>query len=669
MYFLLGMLCGMLLFICPDEFIWLPLCLLPLKPKQTILGCLLGYILVSMHIPAIKFENRLLTLTVRQLSHRVFNKARFEVISANKPFKQGDLIQAKVAQDFYQKTSLCRMLCTNVASNDWYGIAQGVVANCKISNCQVLTKPRKTRIFFEQHIPNNLQNSAIFKALLLGQSNLIPRTKKQLFKFAGLAHLIAVSGLHIGIIAHVTGFVFGRTWLLLVSFFWRIPQAIFTSFGSACGAIFYAWLSGFGDSSCRALVMVLVANLFQHLKLKVKSEDILFVAMIIILFVRPLSVFSLGFWLSVIAVWALINSKNNILSAQLNIMLVMLPIQALYKWPMGWWMPFANFISIPLFSILLVPASFLAWLLDMINPASAHFFWLILDKILSYFFQVLSICQTYLGNGYYLPFAGYWQVFILAFLVFAFIKRHYFAAVVLAILLTYEHQQKISYGDFKIEVLDVAQGLAVIIRTAQHQILVDTGSEFKGQQVVLPALKGEGINTLDKIIVSHGDSDHSGGLDFITKNIKYKEIIAGEPSRIHRKSVPCSQKTWAWDGVVFSTYQVHIDAKHNNASCILHVQSPIKSALFPGDIEADAEHALLKMIQPRALHSDILIAAHHGSISSSSKEFITAVAPSTIIVSAGRYEQYKHPAKAHIKSWLANKIKVLNTHNLGTVKL
>ena len=669
MYILLGMLAGMLLSICPHEFIWLPLTtVLLVKPKQCLPSFIIGYVLVDLNLAKLTVPNHPITVNAQQISPSVNGKARL-AIAANPYWQQSVVVQAKLPKDFYTKTAKCSMSCQPLRANAWYARSQGIVADCKVYNYRVLGDNFTAKYQLARKIPNKLDNSSVFQALLLGQSQLIPSAKKQLFKFAGLAHLIAVSGLHIGIIAAVTGYLFGLIWQLALKIFWRIPKSAFINTGQVFGATTYAWLSGFGDSSCRALAMVLVASGLKQLKLKVSSEQILFIAIIIILILKPLSVFSLGLWLSALAVWALLNAKNNFSHAQFNIFLVMLPIQALYKWPIGWWMPIANFIAIPLFSFCIVPAAFIAWLLEFINHKCASYLWLLLDKTLSCFFKVLSIAQQQFKVGFYLPFASNWQILLLGLVAYLLIRARIRLAIIITLMLCYDFRHEINYADFKITVLDVGQGLSVIIRTQHHQLLLDTGERFAGPKVVLPNIRGFGINKLDKIIVSHGDGDHSGSIDYIADHIAFDEIIAGEPERIKPQSKACGNRSWLWDGVVFSTYQVHIDNKHNNESCILHVQSLNKSALFPGDIEANAEQELIQQVEHGSLKSDILVAAHHGSISSNSRAFMAAVRPKTIVISAGPYARYKHPAKSHMRDWQAQNIKVLNTYDLGNINL
>lgn len=657
----------MLIVIWPKAFYWLPFCYLLHKPKISIPASLLGFFLVWYHRPIRIWPQHPITAIVTQAAPNLHKHIQLTVDSGEQPFVSGDRLLVKTNLDFYQQQAECLLRCQPLAQPSYAASARHLVGNCQIIKHKILGADTSTRTLCSQHIPNNLDNSAVLKALLLGQANLIATSKKQLFKYAGLAHLIAVSGLHIGIIAQVFGSIFGRLWLLLNHWCWRIPKVNFMCIGSSLGATFYAFLSGFGDASSRALAMVLVANLCQQLRFKISTCNILYVAMLIILCLRPLSVFSLGFWLSVLAVWALAHARNNLLSAQFNVLGIMLPIQAYLNWPIGWWMPCANFLAIPLFSVIIVPCAFAIWSLDLLAPEVAKYLWHYLDLLLTWFFQVLAWCQQQFGAGYILPFTTHWQILLLACFVVLAIRKQYLAGIGFLALLLCFGRKPIAAGDFQVEVFDVGQGLSILIQTKHHSLLLDTADKYKAISVVWPALQARGLNKLDRILISHGDSDHSGGLDFLAKHLTYKALLAGEPERLHVASEYCGRRAWLWDGVVFSTYNFRNTKQHNDASIILQVQGLTKSALFPGDISSLGEHMLLTSVPENSLRSDFLVAAHHGSISSSSSEFIKAVAPKQIIISAGNYEQYKHPAKAHLKNWQAQHIQVVNTHQVGNI--
>lgn len=646
-----------------SQFLWLPLVIACQQPKQGLVGLLCGLTIITISFKSV-IKDGIYTLPVQQKTHLRRNTAVLEVLENKQGFSKGDLITTRLSQDFYLKNTSCTLKCKPASQNNkWYNLANNIVGKCQAIQCSKPKTQNTAKIALENQIPSDLKNIGVIKALLLGQAYLVPKEQKQLFKFAGLAHLIAVSGLHIGLLASIVGHILGLLWRMLLRITWQIPRLTFISIGNCIGAITYTWLSGFGDASIRAMTMIIVAKTLKHLPIHFSNEQILLTAIFCILACKPLSVFSLGLWLSAVAVWALINAGSSIIKSQVYIFIVMLPIQAMMAWPIGWWMPVVNLVTIPIFSVVLIPAVFVSWIFSL-GPL-----WNLCDKALTYFFKLLALLQEHVGYGYIIPINSDWQLLFLVLMAFYCIRSQICKPVILAGLFLFEQQSTIMHGNFRAEVLDVGQGLAVVIRTRNHNILVDTATESMAQKTLLPMLQKNGIKYLDTIVVSHGDKDHSGGLDTVIKRINYGQIIAGEPERLEVKSSACKNHSWIWDGVVFSSFQVHANSKHNNLSCIIHVQAANKSILLPGDIETSAEKALLQTTMAGSMRADILVAPHHGSISSSSHGFISAVNPKTIVISAGDYAIYKHPAKANVKYWRQLQIKILNTHMSGSISL
>ena len=677
MQFIIGIICGMLTMLIHKAFLWLLIPLLSPNPKHSLAGLCLGIGLINYSLPKQLSEFHLNNVKVQQITQTKNRKALLEILLAAPPLQAGDKIISKQKLNFYHGQATCTLACeplveTNNAlqpSSKWYYMAQNIRAQCRPSKCSNISFIHNIKTLLESAIPNGLENSDVFKALLLGQGYLVDWSKKDLFKYSGLAHLIAVSGLHIGIIANIVSGLFGFVWRLSINVFWRIPKSYFCSFGACFGALLYAWLSGFGDSGTRALAMVLVANIAKLGKFSLAGENILLIALALCLMITPLKIFSLGFWLSVIAVWALLQAKNNLFWAQANIILVMLPMQAALQWPIGWWMPLFNLMAIPFFSVIIVPAAFFIWLLALFWPSISIQLWHMLDHVISWFFSLINYVKAFTGNGVIIVANDYWHVCLIGLLSYALIKRLAKSALLILLLLVLELNSSVQTDEFIAKVINVGQGLSVLIRTKNHNILYDTGSLFMANKAVIPLLKSEGIKKIDYLLISHGDHDHSGGVYVINKTFAVQNIIAGEPNRLSLPATLCRNRSFLIDGVIFTTYKAKMNNKHNNASCILHVESFDKSLLIPGDIEQDAEQVILNNIALGELSASYLIAPHHGSKSSGSKAFIAAVKPKVIIVSAGRYARFKHPAKANVQYWLQQGIKVKNTAVSGSLQL
>jgi competence protein ComEC len=212
-------------------------------------------------------------------------------------------------------------------------------------------------------------------------------------------------------------------------------------------------------------------------------------------------------------------------------------------------------------------------------------------------------------------------------------------------------------GELWLTVLDVGQGLAVVARTQGHTLLYDTGPAWSaqadsGNRIVLPYLRGEGVGRLDMLVVSHEDKDHAGGLASVLAAMPVGQLVSsGPPDRLPVGSVPyrlpCfAGREWQWDGVKFKWLHPGADApplskRTNEASCVLRIEAAGGSVLLAGDIEKGSEQALLK--QGRLQLADVLLVPHHGSGTSSTPEFVAAVAPRHAVFSVGYRNRFGHP--------------------------
>jgi competence protein ComEC len=204
-------------------------------------------------------------------------------------------------------------------------------------------------------------------------------------------------------------------------------------------------------------------------------------------------------------------------------------------------------------------------------------------------------------------------------------------------------------GEAEVWQWDVGQGLAVLVRTQNHNLLYDAGPKHAdfdlGERVVLPALRGLGVNKLDLMLLSHADMDHAGGALALARGLPIAQVLSGEVAELPGSltAQPCIDGAhWRWDGVHFSTWRWQAASAGNSSSCVLLVEAQSgERLLLTGDIDKTAERALLERVAD--LRADWLQAPHHGSLSSSSMVFLRAVAPRAVLISRGRLNTYGHP--------------------------
>ena len=234
------------------------------------------------------------------------------------------------------------------------------------------------------------------------------------------------------------------------------------------------------------------------------------------------------------------------------------------------------------------------------------------------------------------------------------------------------------HGQFEVMVLDVGQGLAVLVRTEKHQLLYDTGARFSesfdaASAVVLPYFRQQGVHKLDTLVISHGDNDHAGALPQLLEGTKVENIVSGASADkiIGFEANACeSGKSWRWDGVHFELMQAEraVWRNENNRSCVLSVRNQQMTVLLPGDIESEAERALINHYG-EALRADVLLAPHHGSLTSSSESFLETVQPKVGIFSSGYRNRFGHPHAKVVARYRRHEIEILTTAETGAIRI
>ena len=240
-------------------------------------------------------------------------------------------------------------------------------------------------------------------------------------------------------------------------------------------------------------------------------------------------------------------------------------------------------------------------------------------------------------------------------------------------------------GALWLSVLDVGQGLSVVVQTQNHALLYDTGPRYtadadSGSRIVVPYLRAAGIKRLDGLIVTHDDSDHSGGaisvLDAVPVGWLASSLPADSPILLHaQKSLPCfAGQKWEWDGVYFEmlhpgwTSYADEAVSKNNRGCTLKITTPYGSVLLPADIERESEAELL-VRSPGSLPATVLVAPHHGSKTSSTEEFIRQTNPQIVVFTAGYRNQFGHPKLEVVERYRALGSRLYRSDRDGAVLL
>jgi competence protein ComEC len=230
-------------------------------------------------------------------------------------------------------------------------------------------------------------------------------------------------------------------------------------------------------------------------------------------------------------------------------------------------------------------------------------------------------------------------------------------------------------GDYWLTLLDVGQGLAAVVRTRSHVLVYDAGPSYRagfdaGRDVVAPYLRSQGVGRVDRLIVSHANSDHAGGADALRIAVPTADIMTNAPAWV-AQATPCRAGVrWRWDGVDFEILHPGSDdeARGNDGSCVLKVTGPGGRVLLPGDVEKRAETAMLSRA-PLQLRAEILVVPHHGSRSSSSAPFLDAVRPGMALFPVGFRNRYRFPHEPVLRRLGERGVQVFDTARHGAISV
>ncbi len=535
----------------------------------------------------------------------------------------------------------------------------------------------------------------LIQALTIGaRSDISPQQWQRLID-TGTSHLMAISGLHIGLVAGMVFFLVRKLSPAALAARGSLQQV--AALASLLVAGFYALMAGFSVPTQRAFVMLLVILLALFFRRPAFSLNTLALALLAVLLINPLAPLSAGFWLSFLAVLIihmLVTGRQPTADTRLArwlqggrlqwaIALAMLPLTLILFQQASLVSPLANLLVIPLVGLLVVPMALLASVAGMISAEWSVWLFSQVSWMLQGVMWILDNLSAWPFASHYIP--GTNVICALLALIGSLLllmprgfPLRYAGAVMLLPLLLYQPQRP-APGEVWMTVLDVGQGLSVLLQTAEHDLLYDAGDKSSarfdmGERVVVPFLRYRGIETLDRMIVSHADRDHAGGAAAVISRLPVRQLM-GDVSRVQPLAEwlafqPCQRgQGWHWDGVEFRVLHPDRDySKTNNDSCVLQLRGEGYSLLLPGDIEARVERLLLAR-DGEALAADVLLLAHHGSNTSSTHAWLQRVKPSLAIVSAGYKNRFRHPAAKVRKRLHAMQLPALNTASSGAIEI
>jgi len=537
--------------------------------------------------------------------------------------------------------------------------------------------------------------SALFRALVLGDATELPDRWIASFRRTGIAHVLAVSGLHVGLVLWVAlrcGAGLRPTWR--------------SAAGIACMA-FYLLLAGPRPSLVRATVMGVAALLSLLADRPRAVAPALMLAALFLVSTAPSSVTELGFQLTLAATAgilcvhrlvgprlmerALVSSILTALAAQAVTAPFLLPRTGL----VAVWSPIVNLVALPWVAVSL--ASSWLWLLFGLRATSVGRVWERWVDLCAVGPDLLaSLPATVLpaGIGWRSGFGPMWVAGAavgIAILIDASPSKRVVGVVAVGLvgvlgIMGVVADTPPAGASPELVLIDVGQGEAILIRDGEDAILVDGGGWRSGNvasSVLLPALAQLGVRRLRAVVPTHADRDHCGGLVELARLIDVGEVWIPTASR----SEPCAaglatsspgpvRFLWRGRSTDVGRWKIEVlwplpDARKagNTDSLVLLATVHGRRVLLTGDIDRHAERAILDLSRPGNLSADVLKLAHHGSKSSTEERWIDAVAPRLAVVSAGAGNPYGHPARSVLERLRRRGVPVLRTDLAGAIRI
>lgn len=533
------------------------------------------------------------------------------------------------------------------------------------------------------------QALGVLQGLAVGDTQAMLPEQWRVFAATGTTHLMAISGLHISMVATLAAWLGGAIVRLRCAQArgWNAMHGQVVA--GITGALLYSTLAGLSVPTQRTLLMLVIYFAGRWYRRQLAVTQALGLSLIGVLLIDPFAPLAPGAWLSfgavaviLLAVAGRVRRDGPIASfarVQLAVTIGLVPALLIAFGSVSLISPVANVVAIPLFTLVLVPTVLLGacaaslwlpageWILAL--PAQVlHWTWPLL--------QWLAHCPLALWHFPELQIPALVALIVgVLLLVAPGMWPTRLAGVLLCLPVALHRVPGPAVGNFEVAMLDVGQGLAVVVRTQAHVLVYDAGPAFPtgrdaGELAVLPYLRYRGVRRVDALVVSHGDLDHRGGANSVLAGVPVARVLAGPSVRpLSRPGMPCRRgQRWIWDGVQFEMLHPARAARasDNDSSCVLRVYSSAGSLLLAGDVEAVAESEIVAVGLAR---TSVVAVPHHGSRTSSTAQFVAAAHPTLALVSAGYRNRWGLPRREVAERWRAAGARVLTTADSGAIEI
>lgn len=534
--------------------------------------------------------------------------------------------------------------------------------------------------------------SHILLALTLAERHWMSAAEWQLLQHTGVAHLMAISGLHLSMV-FAFSFVISR-WLLA----WLVklikpqgrPLVLLAALVIAwCCAFLYAALADFSVATLRALLLISVLLLMRIGGVHTSPMRLWLRAVVLVLLLDPWAFLDPGFWLSCLAVlsifvwlWRLpakplsgwIAKARQLWRFEIMLSLMLLPLSVIFFSGVSIMAPLTNLVVIPIFSLLVLPFALLSLLLLPVYPVLASVTLHMSDQVLQWVWSLLSWVQPWSflkTSNHYAALLCLLAVLIVYLPVSRRSRLGLLGSTAASLLVLTLIQPSLRNLDPRLwlHMLDVGQGSALLVERAGHALMIDSGPGYQdfnlAHSLLLPFIQKRQLRP-DLMVLTHPHSDHIGAATELIKNFPKMSVLdsAGD-------YLPCQWgMPWHWQGVDVHVLAPTASAFYgvNNHSCVLQLRYQGQVVMLPGDIERLGEFRLVRHYGER-LKSHVLLVPHHGSRTSSHRYFLTQVEPEWALLSAGYLNRFNMPHSETLQRLAAVDAQVLTTAEHGQVSL
>ncbi len=522
----------------------------------------------------------------------------------------------------------------------------------------------------------NLPHAGVIAALVMGDQRSISSEEWQTFRRTGVIHLMSISGLHVTMIAGLSAFLCHFLWRRSRQLVLMIPARKAAAVAGLLAAFFYSLLAGYAVPTQRTVYMLAVVAVSFWSGRSNSSFSILCWALFVVILFDPWAVLAAGFWLSFLAVFLILHvgsgriARPGIVSSWISVQWAMtvglVPALLIFFGQISLVSPFANALAIPLVSFVVVPLALMGAIFPpLLVLAQACFFPLM---VLLQWMEKLpdAVWVQHSPPAWSVPVAFLGVLLIL--LPRGVPSRWLGGFFLLPMFLVLPEIP----GSMRVAVLDVGQGLSVVVQTRHHALLYDAGPVFSkfsdsGNRVIVPYLRGEGVGRLDAMVLSHDDSDHTGGAASVRMDIPVSGTIASFPVA---SGMRCRKgQSWNWDGVSFEMLSPESSglpksAGKNSSSCVLRIAADQGAVLLAGDIERSVESGLA---ESGKVHAEVLVVPHHGGASAYSPSFAKEVSPRYAVFTVGYRNRFGHPKPGIVSLYAASGAEILRTDRDGAL--